>query len=216
MLISFSKKFIFIHNYKVAGTSIRNALHKYESKHFYYTDRVIQRLKLDKYSFFQIFASHVKAKILQERLSGSIFDKFFKFGFVRNPWDWQVSLYNYMLKEQRHHQHNLIESLNNFEEYLDWRVKHDKQLQKDFFYDSQGKMLVDFVGKFENLTNDFNTICNILDLKDVYLPHLNISSNKKWTEFYTLKTFNIVKRHFKEDIDGFNYSDNPADYGILK
>lgn len=137
MVISHKKKFLFIHNYKVAGSSIRSALDPYYSharKDLNYIDRVRVKLGLIPNLFPENFKWHTKAMDVKASIPSKIFDSYFKFGFVRNPWDWQVSLYKYMLKEEGHDQHKIIASMKNFDEYIEWRVNHGNiELQKDFF-----------------------------------------------------------------------------------
>ena len=117
MIISHQKKFIFIHNYKVAGTSIRQSLELYDY------NTINNSTYLDKLKFFlgispkvcsSQFEGHITAVELKDKIPHKIFNDYYKFGFVRNPWDWQVSLYKYMLKLESHPQHTLIKSMKNF------------------------------------------------------------------------------------------------------
>ncbi len=209
MIISHSKKFIFIHNYKVAGTSIRNALHPY-SNHTYksssWRDKILFRTKIYPNIYGIQFPHHCNASYLKKNLPPQYFNSYFKFGFVRNPWDWQVSLYLYMLKEQTHPQHKLIKSFKGFNDYLHWRVNHEVRLQKDFFYDSFGACQVDFIGTYENVYEDFSHVCHQLGLK-TELPHLNISRNLgSYLEYYDKSSIQRVYEVFQEDCQLFGYS----------
>ena len=59
MLISYSKRFIFIHNYKVAGRSIKNALDPYSSKcpsKFHFLNRITE--KNNKLSYLNFIISN--------------------------------------------------------------------------------------------------------------------------------------------------------------
>ncbi len=106
MIISHAKKFIFIHNYKVAGTSIHNALNKYNNPSFWgstLVDKIRLLTKRHPAIYTKEFEWHISAKELKYKLPANIYDSYFKFGFVRNPWDWQVSLYTYMLKNENKH-----------------------------------------------------------------------------------------------------------------
>lgn len=51
--------------------------------------------------------------------------------------------------------------------------------QCDFICDSSGKQIVDFVGKYENLQEDFNYVCNQIGISPIKLPHINRSDTKK-------------------------------------
>ena len=214
MLLSTSKKFIFFHNYKVAGTSVRKALKCFESMPFYYASRFFQKAGADKNGVFEMFNSHVSSNVAKKYLPKKMFNEYFKFGFVRNPWSWQVSLYFYMLKNKKHYQHDHVASLGTFNAYLRWRVENELRLQKQFFYDSNSDLVVDFIGKHENINNDFKTICLKLGLHDIELPVLNVSSSASWVDQYNLESFNLVKDAYKDDIECFCYQDDPEFYKI--
>ncbi len=207
MILSNQKKFIFIHNYKVAGTSITNSLKKFSSPNFknpgYFDDIKFLSLFFSKFRVPQ-FATHITASELKEQLPEKIFDEYFKFGFVRNPWDWQVSLYSYILKIKNHRRHDLVKSMESFDEYIDWRVHKGLNLQKDFFY-KKDECIVDFIGKMENIEKDFQTICEKVNIV-AELLHLNASrKDSNYLKFYSKKSIELVSQAFAEDIKLFGY-----------
>lgn len=206
MLLSYSHRFIFIHNYRVAGTSIRKSLDKYVRRPL--LRRIFEKIGLgNKLSHhkWKTFPAHIKANELRRILPADLCDTFYKFAFVRNPWDWQVSLYHYMLKNKSHWQHRLISAMKSFNEYIVWRVNEDKVLQKDFVTDSEGTMIVDFVGRYENLSNDFLQVCKVLNIA-ASLPHINKSSHMNYRSYYSAETRNLVEENFSEDIELFGYT----------
>ncbi|MBN1147305.1 MAG: sulfotransferase family 2 domain-containing protein [Anaerolineales bacterium] len=207
MLISHSHRFIFIHIYKVAGMSVRNALDAYATKPDI-VNRLFYKLGLKIASPFQpcrMFPFHARAKLLKQGLPARIYDTYYKFAFVRNPWDWQVSLYHFMLQDPTHFQHELLKSMSGFGEYIEWRVSEDKNLQKDFVTDDNGKLIVDFVGRYERLADDFRRVCAALKI-DATLPHINRSSHKDYRSYYDERSRKMVEEHFAEDIELFGYS----------
>lgn len=192
MIVSHDKKFIFFHLYKVAGTSIRKSLEKYKSP--------------------IITKPHIKPALLKNKIfNGYEGDKllkdYFTFSFVRNPWDWQVSLYFFMLRDKGHFQYNIIKNMN-FEQYLDWRINEDCKPQYMFLSENEdlvSDINIDFIGKYEYLTSDFNKVCDILNL-DSKLPHLNKTNHNKYTSYYTDTTRKMVEEAYKIDIDYFGYN----------
>ena len=213
MVISYTRRFIFIHIYKVAGSSITDALAPYaHSPQMTLLGRVGRRaglgtkLILPRYKARE-FDKHIRAAELQAALPSCVYDSFYKFAFVRNPWDWQVSLYSYMIREDRprHEQRELVKKLSGFEEYLEWRIANDLKLQKGFLYDERGRLLVDFVGRFERIEADLRTVCARLGIR-ARLPHVNATSHRDYRTYYTPRTRKLVEENWREDVELFRYN----------
>jgi hypothetical protein len=208
MILSHQKKFIYIHIYKVAGMSIRSALQPFDEmskKEFPWYENI----KFDlgqRFKFLSGWAlDHIKAKQVKKYLAPEVYNNYYKFTFVRNPWDWQVSLYHFMLQVPNHPQHRLVTKMKSFDEYIEWRVNEDLELQRDFIYDDQGNKILDFVGRFEHLQEDFNVICQNIGLAPVQLPYINKSKHKPYKEYYSEHSKNLIGKAFKEDIELFKY-----------
>ena len=204
MLISHSHKFIFLHNPKVAGSSIREVLTPYvDQPNRNWKNRLLVKLGV---KAPLPYTHHLKARLVRDSLPKDIYDRYFKFVFVRNPWDLQVSLYHYVLKNEGHHRHKIIKQMRSFDEYLAWKVENqDLRTQKDFVTDADGKIIVDFIGKYENLSEDFQTVCKVLKI-DALLPHINQSKHKDYRQYYTDRTRQLVEEYLREDIEMFGYT----------
>jgi len=214
MLISKKYKFIFIHIYKNAGTSIASALKPYAQSDWQIAtnnrwqraaNRFIKKLNFPS-PFFDPhpFDSHITAAELIENLGMDYFKSFYSFAIVRNPWDWQVSMYKFMLKDASHQHHEIAKGFNNFDEYIRWRCEYDANYQKDFIYSKSNKLLVDYVGRFENLGNDFKKICDQIGV-NAELPKLNVSNTDGYRQFYSEESKELVRKTFEADIDIFGY-----------
>lgn len=218
MLISYSHQFIFFHVTKAAGTSMKDALKAYadEPEHFKIKrpPQTVEGQPNKFYAMWEAMLWHAKAQDARKELPAEIFDRFYKFAFVRNPWDWQVSYYNFILKEETHIRHELVKNMaGGFEEYLEWVIatknpfpKGATKLQKEIIADQHGNLLVDFIGRFETLHQDFETVCKTLGLA-LTLPHLNQSRQQRdYRPYYTDRTRQLVADHFGEDADLFGYT----------
>jgi len=75
--------------------------------------------------------------------------------------------------------------------------------QKSFIY-SKEKLLVNFVGRFENLEKDFQTVCIKIGVT-ASLPKINVSSHESYQKYYNDETIEIVNDVFKQDVFTFGY-----------
>lgn len=216
MLISHSHRFIFFHVAKTAGLSVRNALLPYAEEPTKFKIKRPPKVKAGQpnpfYTVWEALLVHAKAYDAQQELPAAIFERYYKFAFVRNPWDWQVSMYHFILNEPTHVKHALVKSLGTFECYLDWVVatpnpyaKGATKFQKEVITAPDGRLLVDFIGHYETLTQDFAEICARLNLA-VQLPHINRTHHHDYRTYYNARTRQLVADHFAADIALFGYT----------
>ncbi|HED6214174.1 TPA: sulfotransferase family 2 domain-containing protein [Campylobacter coli] len=188
-------KCIFIHVPKVAGSSIERVI--------YQTDKWL--------------VGHVKASDYT-KFDKDKFDSYFSFGFVRNPYDRVVSAYHYLkndspdpcdIKWGRLHINNLtfeefILSLQDEEFKEEILSKNHFSFQYKYLCDKNMNILVNFIGKFEKLDNDFKKILNILRRKDS-LVHINKRKHLNYRDYYNSQTYKIIREIYRDDFEIFDY-----------
>ena len=147
-------------------------------------------------------------------------EKYFKFTFVRNPFDRLVSTY-----ENKYHQtlyeydaffynnylYGFLKDDRGFDNYVkrvcmipDMLLEKHLYPQHYYVYENN-KTLVDFIGKYENLDDEFKTIQEKYDLFP--LPHINKSNRHDYRDYYTLQTAKMVYKKYKKDFKYFGYED---------
>ena len=158
MILSHRREFIFFAADKTATTSIRYALRRFNESRS-------KQLPGGKHTPPVVFR---RAK----RLSDEQWQRYFKFAFVRNPWDWVIATYFW---HKRHT--DLPTRLEKFEEehfleHLEIMKRFEREhgferTQLGWLSDEQGDVLVDFVGRFERLHEDFAIACDRIGLRYV-------------------------------------------------
>jgi len=214
MLLSIKKRFLFIHIAKTGGTSIRKALRKYRGGGLY-TPAMVVTSQIDQLTRHRIgckLARHAGANPAREMLPRDLFDSLFKFSIVRNPWDLQVSSYHHVRLDPE-----ASREFETFEEFIRYKFREDRpyQFKLDIarrpqlrsLVDMDGNLLVDFVGRYENLEEDFAIICERIGIPVVPLPHLRRAGDRhQYREYYTEKLRDVVAEVYRPDIDTFGYS----------
>jgi Sulfotransferase family len=195
MQLSHSRRFIFVHIFKTAGTSIRAALERYtRAPGGKLWSRVRRRLGSPVPEPYPQLTAHARAAEIREAVSPEVFSRYFKFAFVRNPWDWQVSWYHYILQNHEHHEHEAVTSLGNFA-------------------DQRGSQIVDFVGRFESIESDFAHVCAVANIGS-RLPHLNRSRHADYRCYYSDRACRLLEQYSKDDIEYFGSSFDPAEEAL--
>mgnify|MGYP002795047461 FL=1 len=172
-MISHKHKCIFVHIPKTAGMSIENSFLRSLGLQFYQGQCPPLLLSFNKdKKVGPPSLAHLTPEQYMEYsyISKKLFDNYFKFAFVRNPWARAVSIYKYF-------KYHRILSFEGFMKYRFpklWEERYDfVRPQVDFLYDAHGKQQVDFIGKFEKLKEDFEFVRNNVSHPLEDLLHIN-------------------------------------------
>ena len=219
MVLSHRFRFLYVHIAKTGGTSVRAALRRLQMRDPMYLLQLICS-RLDHLSGHRIAAKlprHAKVIAAMEMLPRDYFDSLFKFAFVRNPWDLQVSSYHHLKRERPH----LLEGHESFEAFLrykldptrPWQYHLDTSitLQTDYLVDLQGRKVVDFIGHYETLQDDWASICARLGVPTPVLPHKRQATDRgrDYRSYYNAETAEWVARYFARDIEMLGYRFDP-------
>jgi hypothetical protein len=129
------------------------------------------------------------------------FNDYFKFAFVRNPWDRVVSWYNFSMKIKNLDKDRNITGKDFLSFILEFQNIWGNEQQNQYNFTE----CCDFIGRFENLQDDFDTICDKIGIPRQQLPHFNKTIHKHYTEYYDKRTKQIVANIFASDIERFDF-----------
>ncbi len=179
MIINHKYKFIFLKTRKTAGTSIEIALSQFCDTNDIITPIVIEdertRQELgfrgpqnynvplrfySKLNWLRLlgswkrkqFVNHSTAHFIRENIGEEIWHNYFKFCFERNPFDKAISRYYWSTSEPRPEISDYLDSV------------PIKLLSNWDIYTINDQIVVDFVGRYENLANDLAIVTDKLGL----------------------------------------------------
>ena len=195
------RRLIFVHIQKTGGSAISAALEQKSNlpeKHFFASD-------------------------LRDLYGPEVWNECFKFAFVRNPWDrlvsWWSMIDGHREKFENGQSFNKFQSLilqraRTFEEFIEncdeevvdndgrkWIFRN----QIEYLTDSSGRILVDFIGRFERLQSDFDMVGKRIFGAPVALRKLNASKHRHYSQYFTPRLVEKVARRYERDIAAFGY-----------
>jgi len=211
MIISHDHKFIFLKTTKTAGTSIEIALSQYCGPRDIITpisddDEKIRAtlgysgpqnyiIPFAEYSLRDIllflirgkrkrYFNHISAKLARRYIGEETWQRYFKFCFVRNPWDRAVSQFYWRRAEGAPH---------SFAEFID--SSNLRSLKKKGFelYTIDGEVAVDRICLYEKMYDELDYICDRLQLPGkLTLPRSKGSSRRPKDNYHDI--FNKIDR----------------------
>ena len=199
-MISFQKRFLFVHIPKTAGNSIQSVLRDYSED-----ELVALRSEQDGVERFGLrnptykIKKHSTLAEYREVLENEQFRSLYKFTCVRNPWDRMVSYYftptQKMTAWDPKKFRKVISRVLSVPEYL--------QLEK-----GEGDPFgnVDYIMRFENLADGFRTVCAALDISPTILPQYNRSNREHYSTYYDDELRELVRARFAAEIERFGYT----------
>ena len=193
IMISHKYKCIFVHIRKTGGNSISSFLKEHDGN--------------AEYAVHPQHNLHAPLNWYESKYGEQIYNNYFKFTIVRNPWDLRVSFKKWCA--------NTGGRLGKYARQLsfsDWIKRYSVRYNpnKTGVGMTQLSYLnpienVDFIGRFENLQEDFNIICDKIGIPQQQLPHENATQHKHYTEYYDDETKSIVAKKYAKDIEYFGY-----------
>jgi len=196
MLISESHQFIFLAVAKTGTSSVEDALAPYRSP---LTDR---------------FNKHATCARLRRELPAGMWEQFFKFAFVRNPYDLMQSWYFYRQREEladpNHPRHHLYTGDKSFDEFIETFSKLGWVLNQVAWVAPPAMNLqiqLDYVGHYETLEEDYREICRRIGVPCTSLPKVRRSRNSaaRAANLWNSHTRRLINDYFRHDFEVLGY-----------
>ena len=193
-MICHKHRCIFIHIPRTAGSSIESSIRP--------------EWNFDNYRDLK----HIVASTAKSIYKDYWYD-YYKFTFIRNPWDRMVSMTKYDWFYGCKIVGGKLDVSGYLEKFpgpeIDSRSKSRGEkidtINNSVYLNIINEEL-DFIGRFENLQEDYNKVCSTINCSNTLL-HIETNNNKTkhYTEYYDDVTREIVAERYARDIELFGY-----------
>ena len=205
VIISYQHEFIFVAVPKTATHAIREALRSYLGRHDWEQCTLFEKRYFPIESLARIGHGHITSAQIQPFLLPGMWERFFKFCVVRNPYDRFVSYCYFMYENgQRMHEAPLL----TMKKTIDDEKTRGRVLfrpQHEFVTDEDDRISVNYVAKYEKLQSHFDDICRRIRLPTHRLPTVNASPRPPYQECYDGELLEKVQGFYAKDFALFDY-----------
>jgi len=173
-----------------------------QGKLAHFKSRARLEMKYQKY----VFRAHDKLVTVKRLMPADKFECYFKFAFVRNPWERLVSEYEFLLNRPHHGRHQRVKNMAGFDEFIQMQIPRTDAHQLNMLCDRKDQPIADFIGKMENLKQDWETVCERINIPYQALPLKKVIERRPYQSYYNPDTIKLVADNWAREIDYFDYS----------
>lgn len=229
MIISHTHKFIFIKSEKTAGTSIEAILSTFcggddvvvpinDFRHNRTESGEFIHRAMNADEEYRQIGQHVDAETIRRKESADVWNRYFKFSIVRNPWDRTLSDFYWKrrqdpaLQPRKRFYHRLgvpFDEIGHLQKPLTDFLNSEDYVNNDRFYVIDDELCVDFVIRYEHLEEDLLELGARLELPPIELPRLKTGFRQKkhhYSEYFNDSNRQRVAAKHRNDIRFFGYS----------
>jgi hypothetical protein len=204
MIISAEHKFIFVAVPKTGTHAVRQALRKHMGPQDLEQVGLFVRKEFPIPELASLRHGHLSLQQVRPYLKPEEFQSFFKFAFVRNPFDRFVSYCAFITRTDDRFEKNPRGVMRHFIANPPW--KHILfQPQHSFLTDESGELLTDHVGRVEEMQVSFDEISRRIGIPSEQLTKVNTSKRRDYRDYYDEELIEGVARLYPRDLELFRY-----------
>ena len=136
-------------------------------------------------------------------------ESYFKFGFVRNPFERFVSAYLFLFRNSlgggQREPKRITEGMKAALNRPKFRQRVLVAPQSELLIDAMGELALDRVGRHERLQADFDEIAQCLGLPPMPLAKRNATRHAHYSHYYDTELKEMVAALYGQDLTRFHY-----------
>ena len=205
MIISSAHRFIFAAVPKTGTHAVRQALREHLGPDDLEQVGLFVTKRFPMPELARIGHGHITLAEVRPHLPDADFDGFFKFGFVRNPFDRFISFCAFMTRQQGYFDREPQKVMNHFLFVEPPTGKIHYAPQNIFFTGADGALLSDYVGRVEDMQASYDEACRRIGIPSRPLDKVNTSRRGDYRSYYTPELRDAVATLYARDLELFGY-----------
>ena len=205
MIVSHKHQFIFFAVPKTATHAIRQALREHIGPDDWEQQVLFGKQFLPIPEIARIQHGHISVRQVRPHLDPDVWQTYFKFGFVRNPFDRYVSTCFFLNRGKPEFATSARAFMKQALAVPRFRQRVLVKPQNLQLIDQDGAIALDVVGRYETLQQSYDEICERIGIPSTALERKNPSQHAAFTDYYDDEMRRIVADFYEEDLRLFGY-----------
>ena len=179
MIFSSSKNFIFFAVPKTGTHAVREALRPALGENDWEQQMLTGRMLSPLPAIASIGHGHISYRQLCEAVQPDVVGSYFTFAIVRHPIERFMSVCAFLARTDPSYDQDPLRWCRTAFEQDRFRQRVLVRPQTELLVNATGELAIDFIGRYENLQTDLNSVLSRLDLPAVTLQSRNVTQNEK-------------------------------------
>lgn len=205
MIVSALHKFIFVAIPKTGTHSVRQALREHMGPSDLEQVGLFVQKRFPIPELAQLQHGHLSLQQIRPYMRPEEWQSFFKFAFVRNPFDRFISYCAFMTRETGRFERDPKQVMRHFlfeappHEHLLFKPQHS------FVTDADGQLLADEVGRVERMQESYDEIAQRIGIASRPLERVNATERHDYRDYYDQQLIDGVAQLYARDLELFGY-----------
>ena len=204
MIISPNHKYVFVAVPKTGTHAVRQALRPHMGAGDMEQVGLFVKRQFPIADLAKVGHGHISLEQLRKFMDPAKFAEYFKFAFVRNPFDRFISYCSFITRERGAFKTDPQKVMRRVlanppsEHVLFWP-------QNTFLVDGEGKLLTDYIGRVETMQQSFEFIASKIGVPAVQLDKVNATERSAYRDYYDQELIDGVAKLYADDLRLFEY-----------
>ena len=205
MIVSHRHRFIFFAVPRTGTHAVREALRQCLSDEDWEQQSLTRHVRLPIPALAHVGHGHLTLRQSQAHLPEEVCRDYFKFAFVRNPYDRFVSVCAMLNRRNPDYRGRETTFMKRAIGVRRFRARTLVRPQWDMLVDARGELGMDFIGRFEDLQRSFGEACRRIGIPERDLARSNATDHREYTTYYDDELLGLVNDFYRPDFDRLGY-----------
>ena len=205
VIVSHRHRFIFFAVPRTGTHAVRGALEPLLGEDDWQQQALTAQNRLPVPALARLEHGHISLRQAQAWLPEAMWRSYFKFAFVRNPYDRFVSVGAMLHKRNLGYAGNEADFLKRALHMPQFRERVLVRPQVELLTDATGDVGMDFTGRYETLQASFDEACRRIGLPEGALQRTNAAAHRPFAACYDDELLQAVTDFYRTDFERFGY-----------